>query len=80
MGSNLNSLWLARRAEHKGVFCKSGAFTGCDNFPDYVSLHPGYPLALEQVVREKRKGRKGRKVDIKQEIFRILRVICGPLN
>jgi len=33
-------------AEYVDVFCKSGAFIGCDDFPDYVSLHPGYPLNL----------------------------------
>ncbi len=25
MGSNLNSLWLARRAEHREAFCKSSS-------------------------------------------------------
>jgi len=31
-------------AEYMDVFCKSGAFIGCDDFPDYVSLHPGYGM------------------------------------
>ncbi len=40
----MNSLWLARRAEHREVFCKSRIVSNNDEFLDYVALHPATVL------------------------------------